>query len=82
MERIMGSIQPFLPDDAVFDPATLVSMGDAFERVCVALHCEKETGMIKEVIAAQIVSLAENGETDPDELFESAMAAIGCRMGL
>ena len=78
----MSSIHPFSLPNLMFDPATLVSMGKAFDRTCIALGCENEGPAIKEVIAAQIVSLAEYGETDANELFEAALAAIGCRMGL
>ncbi len=76
----MIAIRPFLPRDTVFNPAVLVSMAEAFDKACAALGCEHEAPIVKEAIAAHIVTLAEDGETDPDQLCKSAVVALGCRV--
>ncbi len=71
------SIVPFL-DDAVFEPADIRLMSDAYsdaiEFVWGFGHPNK---IVKEIIATRIIKLTKGGERDPDCLREKALAACG-----
>jgi len=74
------SIVPFL-GDAVFEPADIKVMSDAYgtaiEFVWGFGHPNRIVG---EIIAERIIRLTKSGERDPNRLREKALAACGFRL--
>ena len=74
------SIVPFL-GDAVFEPADIKVMSDAYSRaiefVCGFGHPNK---IVREIIAGRIIKLTKSGERNADCLREKALAACGFRL--
>jgi hypothetical protein len=74
------SIVPFL-GDAVFEPADIKVMSDAYgtaiEFVSGFGHPNR---IVREIIAERIVKLTKSGERDPNHLREKALAACGFRL--
>jgi hypothetical protein len=75
-----ASIIPFL-GDAVFEPADIKVMSDAYgtaiEFVFGFGHPNK---IVREIIANRIIKLAKSGLRDPESLSEKALAACGFRL--
>jgi len=59
---------PDLPyfQQAYYGPDATRVMGAAFDKACQSLHDAGQPNIVKEVIAKRIISLARNGERDPD----------------
>jgi hypothetical protein len=74
------SIVPFL-GDAVFEPADIRVMSDAYGR---AIEFVRGFGhpnrIVRTIIAERIIKLTAGGERDPDHLREKALAACGFRL--
>jgi hypothetical protein len=54
-------------------------MDAAFDKTCQSLHDAGQPDIIKEIIAKRIISLARDGERDPDRLCEETLKALGFR---
>ena len=63
--------------NTVFNPETTRAMAEAFDRVCQSLRDASQPDIFKEVIAQQIIHVAQSGERDPDRLSERALLALG-----
>lgn len=59
-----------------FDPETVKALCDAYERACTSLHDGGQPDIVKEVIAERIITLARQGERDPDKLCQGALVAL------
>jgi hypothetical protein len=62
---------------AAFDPETVKTLCDAFEKARKSLHDTGQPSIVNEVIAERLISLAQQGERDPDQLCERALSALG-----
>jgi hypothetical protein len=60
-------IRQYLEDQSAFDPDAIKAMSDALERACHALNVNGHL-RDREVIAARIIDLAQNGVTDAKAL--------------
>jgi hypothetical protein len=69
------SIAPYL-HDTNFDRETRRVMGIAFEMVRVALGLAEQGYIDNEIIAKQIIELAETGERNPDILCDLTLKEI------
>ena len=56
-----------------FDPEAIARMGQAFEKACTILNVGGSDPLV-ETIAKKIVSLASQGVTDPDEMWQRVVA--------
>jgi hypothetical protein len=74
------SIVPFL-GDAVFEPADIKVMSDAYSNAIEFVwgfgHPNR---IVREIIAARIIKLTKGGERDPHCLREKALAACGFQL--
>jgi hypothetical protein len=68
-------IRPYV-DGRKFDDETVRVLGLAFEAVCIALRIGDSADDVRRAIAARVISLAENGERNPDILCELALKDI------
>jgi hypothetical protein len=71
-------ITPYL-NSKVFDPETTKAMGIAFEKACLKLGLAPTRDAVTESVAKVIITLAEGGETDPERLYERALAHFAGR---
>jgi hypothetical protein len=62
-----------------FGPDAVRAMGAAFDKTCQSLHDAGQPDVVKEVIAKRIISLARDGERDPDRLCDETLKALGFR---
>ena len=69
-----ATIVPFIKV-TTFGPQAVASMGEAFDRACVATA--QLDRVVQEVIASRIVALAQAGERDPQVLCDHALKAPG-----
>jgi hypothetical protein len=69
-------IRPFLKD-AVFGPDVISAMSTAFEDVCKALEASDRSDVTKEIIAAKIIQMTQEGETDPIVLRKMVLSELG-----
>ena len=60
-------IRQYLEDQSAFDPDVIKAMSDALERACHALNVNGHL-RDREVIAARIIDLVQNGVTDAKAL--------------
>jgi hypothetical protein len=60
-------------DGHKFDSETKRIMGVAFEMTCAALHLSYRGDSAAQIVADKIISLAKQGELDPDRLCERAL---------
>ncbi len=60
-----------------FDPDTVKALCDAYEKARKSLHDTGQPSIVREVIAARLISLAKQGERDADRLCEQALSALG-----
>jgi hypothetical protein len=76
----MGTIIPFLRDEAVFEPDVTSAMSAAYDDVCRALKLSEAAAHERETVAIRIVELARQGERDPvrlrERLLRESRAAI------
>jgi hypothetical protein len=68
-------IQSVSFDDASFDDAATLAMGEAFDQACRSLG--KLESAVPEIIANRIIAAAKNGERDPARLYEQALKVFG-----
>lgn len=52
----------------VFAPDLLRAMGEAYDAVCAELTRRGNIPFVREVIAQRIISLAQRGEEDPEQM--------------
>jgi hypothetical protein len=69
-------IKPYLQTKA-FDSETTRAMGVAFEKACLKLGLALTPDAMTERVAKVIIELAEGGETDPERLYQGALAYFG-----
>ena len=55
---------------AAFDPATVKVLCDAYDKARKSLHDRGQPSIVREVIAARLISLAAQGGRDADRLCE------------
>ena len=60
----------------VFDPETVKLLSDAYDKACKSLHDTGQPDIVNEVIAERIISLAKQGERNPDRLCKGALTAL------
>jgi hypothetical protein len=65
-------ITPFLRGQP-FEPEAIKAMGIAFDRSCEALGLSKRRDRATEMVAKQIIELAERGVRDPDAMVGELM---------
>jgi tartrate dehydratase beta subunit/fumarate hydratase class I family protein len=63
--------------NAIFDDAVTLAMGEAFDRTCKLLRIMGDTVSVREIIAKRIIEAAKNGEGDPARLYEQALIVFG-----
>jgi hypothetical protein len=69
-------ITPYLRSK-VFEPETTKAMGVAFEKACRKLGLSLTRDAMTESLAKVIIELAEGGESDPERLYQGALAHFG-----
>ena len=69
-------ITPYLRSK-VFEPETTKAMGIAFEKACRKLGLSLTRDAMTESVAKVIIDLAEGGESDPERLYQGALAQFG-----
>ena len=72
----MGQILQFIRPCDVFDPETLVILGEAY---LASLHDRGQPLLVREIMAERIFDLATMGERDPDRLCKAALGTLGSR---
>jgi hypothetical protein len=72
---------PDLPysQEMFYDPDATGAMGAAFDKAFRSLHDAGQPDIVKEIIAKRIISLARDGERDPDRLCDETLKALGFR---
>jgi len=63
--------------DGYFDDKTIGAMALAYDRACGSLRSSGIQSTVREVIAKRIIEVAAQGERDPDQLHDRALAALG-----
>jgi hypothetical protein len=71
-------VTPGLPyfQQMFFGPDAIRAMDAAFDKACRSLHDAGQPEIVKEVIAKRIISLACDGERDPDRLCDETLKAL------
>jgi hypothetical protein len=69
----MGNVLHFT--SGAFDPETVKTLCDAYDKCSKALHDAGQPEIVNRVIAERIIALAKQGERDPDRLCQRALAA-------
>jgi hypothetical protein len=59
-----------------FDPKTVKLLSDAYDKARKSLHDTGQPYIVNEIIAKRIISLAKQGERDPDHLCKGALTAL------
>jgi hypothetical protein len=72
----MPTILPFL-EGTLFPPDVVTIMGDAYDRARRSMHDTGQPDIVREIIAKRIISMAKEGERDPQKLCEGALKALG-----
>ena len=75
----MGTIIPFLKDQAVFEPEVTRAMSAAFDEVCRALDLGDGDSRGRETVAIRVIELARRGVRDPDLLRERVLWEAAAR---
>ena len=60
-----------------FDTETVNVLSSAYEKACASMHDTGQPYIVSEVIASRIISMAEQGERDPDRLCANALIGLG-----
>lgn len=76
----MGQILQFVRPYDVFDPDTLIILGDAYDRAIASLHDGGQPTIVRETMAIRMFELASKGERDRDRLCRAALVAFGSRI--
>ena len=71
----MGSVIKLFRISA-FDPETVEMLCRAYDKACNSLHDEGQPDLVNEIIAQRIISLAQQGEHNPDRLYEYSLKAL------
>ena len=74
----MGQILQFIRPCDVFDPETLVILGEAYDKALASLHDRGQPLLVREIMAERIFDLATM-ERDPDRLCKAALGTLGSR---
>jgi hypothetical protein len=76
----MTSIISFF-SDAVFEPADVKLMSDAYNKAIEAVYgFGRPNKFVEKIIATRIITLTNGGERDADRLRERALAACGFKL--
>jgi len=73
----MGTILPFLRDQAVFDPDVTHAMAAAFDEVCRALDLADGDSRSRETVAMRVIELVRRGVRDPEMLRQRVLHEAG-----
>jgi hypothetical protein len=76
----MGQIVQFIRPYDIFDPETLIILGDAYDKAIASLHDRGQLATIRESMAIRMIELASKGERDRDRLCQAALGALGSRI--
>jgi hypothetical protein len=76
----MGQILQFIRPYDVFDPDTLIILGDAYDAAIASLHDGGQPTIVRETMAIRVFELASKGERDRDRLCRAALGALGSRI--
>ena len=63
----------------VLHPETVKLLCDTYDKVQKSLHDSGQPHIVNEVIAQRIISLAKQGERNPDTLCEGVLKAFGTK---
>lgn len=69
----MVAILSHLPEHAVFEPAAITAMSQAFDEACIALGIFAGDQRGRETIATRIIDLARDGVLDVNALRERVL---------
>jgi hypothetical protein len=72
----MGKVTDLFSASA-FDPDTVKTLCEAYDRARRSLHDTGQPEIVNEVIAQRIIALAKQGERDPSKLCEGALSSLG-----
>jgi hypothetical protein len=75
----MGQILQFIRPYDVFDPETLVILGEAYDKALASLHDRGQPLLVREIMAERIFDLATMGERNPDRLCKAALGSLASR---
>jgi hypothetical protein len=75
----MGTIIPFLRDQAVFEPEVTRAMSAAFDEVCRALDLSDGDSRGRETVAMRVIELVRRGVRDPEVLRQRMLREAGTR---
>ncbi|HTV27048.1 MAG TPA: hypothetical protein VMF32_04655 [Xanthobacteraceae bacterium] len=75
----MGTIIPFLRDQAVFEPEVTRAMSAAFDEVCRALDLSDGDSRGRETVAMRVIELVRRGVRDPEVLRQRMLRETGTR---
>jgi hypothetical protein len=73
----MGTILPFLRDQAVFEPEVTRAMSAAFDDICRELNLSDGDSRGRETIAVRVVELVRRGVRDPNVLRQRVLREAG-----
>jgi hypothetical protein len=62
-----------------FDPEATHNLCVAFDNVCSTIAENDRSEFVKELIARQVIALAERGERDPHRLADAVTSSLGLR---
>jgi hypothetical protein len=71
----MGDVIPFREE--AFEPDVIAAMSAALEKACLAVDCQDQTNVVREIVAKRIIEAAKQGHTDADVLYEHALKSFG-----
>jgi hypothetical protein len=72
----VSSIIPVFKDSG-FDPKATQALGKAYDIACLSLHPDGQPPVVQELLAKNIIEVAQRGELDPDRLASIALANLG-----
>jgi len=75
----MGTILPFLREQAVFEPEVTHAMSAAFDEVCRALDLSDGDSRGREAVAVRVIELVRRGVRDPALLRQRVLHEAGAR---
>jgi hypothetical protein len=76
----MGPILQFIRPFDGFDSATLIILGEAYDKALAELHDAGQPVIVRETMAVRIFELASLGERDPAILCHAALGSLGSRL--
>jgi hypothetical protein len=62
-----------------FDPEATNNLCVAFDNVCSTIAESERSEFVKELIARQVIALADRGERDSDKLAQAVSSSLGLR---